>query len=724
MSVRSNSPSDEDDEVHEVDVHDIQVVANHFGLSVDTIVTSMLQEAQRQREEETHDALASGALSDISRASGKPHRLPSARGHVPSKLSEESESLLPPQRQSPPVATPSLRSVRVSLANVALDADGRKLEEAMDPSPLRVDLSSTASAATVAIPSTTAGASEETRRNVRFAASEIERVHVYEVDNSLFITIEYSRPLIGWILLLVAIVAGTCTDVLSVYAIASGTSNLYPTVAWSTCGGLVIVAGVILPLWYFLVKPTKVERAFLASRSGLVLLVATGVMGALIVVSFAANAHLTGQWRAMALTAVHPPLIVLFGKVFRNTVFVEEAIGSGVFLLCFVMALFPADLQTSNWMMGELLSFSSGIYIASFLFLAVKARASRVSVPVVASAVVLLQFFMVLIICAVAGVPFTGEDTTLAKHLGGDSSSSGSTSSGSGSPGQESVFGFALNNSRIAKWLVGSIASASSLLCYVMTLRFIPPLTVSVALCLQALAAQFASYLLLFNSATAPWPICPVVPEAPWTPFTIAPTPLPLSSEQALFCGTSGGASNSRNTLFSIGSCIAAVSGGYLVYVSSIKRSKVDRLLKHLKNRKVPKNPYLSRGGTPINGYHHNPSRSSSQSERRSLQQAFRSRSSNARLILQPLADRTEPQRTRSSRSTDGSSADLESLQTLAPSTPTLHNLRQPGRSQSQQYRRSSAETSSHCRRLDATNRAPQPVNSGSQLDDYYDEVS
>eukprot|EP00331_Platyophrya_macrostoma_P018237 CAMPEP_0176468598 /NCGR_PEP_ID=MMETSP0127-20121128/39204_1 /TAXON_ID=938130 /ORGANISM="Platyophrya macrostoma, Strain WH" /LENGTH=124 /DNA_ID=CAMNT_0017862229 /DNA_START=160 /DNA_END=531 /DNA_ORIENTATION=+ len=122
--------------------------------------------------------------------------------------------------------------------------------------------------------------------------------------------------------------------------------------AWTTCGEIIGVVGVLLPLWYFAVKPTKVERLFLLSAQGIRVVLATGLMGSLIIIAFTTNAYVTGQWRAMALSAAHAPLIVLFGKVFRNTVFLEEAI-SCVFLMCFIVATFPADVNAQHWEFAE-----------------------------------------------------------------------------------------------------------------------------------------------------------------------------------------------------------------------------------------------------------------------------------------------------------------------------------------------------------------------------------
>ncbi|CUG78933.1 transmembrane protein, putative [Bodo saltans] len=432
-------------------------------------------------------------------------------------------------------------------------------------------------------------------RKIQFA--EIESVHVYEVDNSLFISIEYSRPLFGWVLLLLAIITGVVVDVLNTYVMATGPSNnIYAHVAWSSMGQSALIVGLLLPAWYVLVKPIRVETRFLTTLTGAATVLSTGLLGALVSISYASAAHLMQQWRCMALSAVHAPLIVLFGKVFRNTVYREEMIGSGILLGSFLLSTFPSDVVAMKWQFAEILSLSNGIYVASFLFLAVKARASRVSTPVVAALVSLLQLIAFFIICAVIGIPYAVED----RNEGGSGAAGGSAGGGTDSSDMigaaNGVFGFAMNQARTAQWLAASLCTAASLLAYLMTLRFIPPITVSVAMCLQQLASRFASFLLIFNAATAPWPVCPV-PQP--TVFDMTPTPAPMSQEGLMLCGDGGNTNILRNILFSVGSCVAVVSGGYLVYVSSIKRSRVDRLLKHLNNRKVPKNPYQSRHGTP-----------------------------------------------------------------------------------------------------------------------------
>lgn len=102
-----------------------------------------------------------------------------------------------------------------------------------------------------------------------------------------------------------------------------------------------------------------------------------------------------------------------------------------------------------------------------------------------------------------------------------------------------------------------------------------------------SLSVQFISFLLFFNKSTAMWFLCPLSSVVPLLP-TQAPTP-----EVDLMCAA--GAPTTKNIMFSAGASVAVISGGYLVYISSIKRSKVDMLVKVLSNRKVPKNPYQSR---------------------------------------------------------------------------------------------------------------------------------
>jgi hypothetical protein len=247
--------------------------------------------------------------------------------------------------------------------------------------------------------------------------------------------------------------------------------------------------------------------------------------------------------------------------VFRNTVFIEEAVGSGVMLVAFVVAMLLTDLDAQKWELAELVSLSQGIYVASFLFLAVKLRGCRVSVPVVAAVTSAMYLVIALIAAVISGASFSTEIV--------------------------GVLGISSSSDILFVWMVQSFCYAFALTLYLLALRFIPPLTVSVTLCVQSLSVQFISFLLFFNKSTAMWFLCPLSSVVPLLP-TQAPTP-----EVDLMCAA--GAPTTKNIMFSAGASVAVISGGYLVYISSIKRSKVDMLVKVLSNRKVPKNPYQSR---------------------------------------------------------------------------------------------------------------------------------
>lgn len=433
------------------------------------------------------------------------------------------------------------------------------------------------------------------KRFVSFAASEIERVHVFEVDNSLFISIEYARPLVGWFMLLVALLCGSVTDVIYSYHMASNDQVAYAISTATSFGSFFVLSIVLLPFWYFCVKPTPNERSFLMSREGILLVLVTALMGSLSMLAQSATAHLVSAWRTLALSGVHPAVIVLFGKIFRNTVFVEEAVGSMVMLAAYAVAMLPVDVTMNRWEFGEILALSYGIYIASFLFLAVKARANHVSIPVVAAAVSILRLVIFCIVCGIANVPFV--PSRESPHAPSPNAFPPVTSKPA-TPTQMAVFDFYNDENQLGVWIFMSICSAVSLLCYLLTLRFIPPLTVSVAMCVQALAVHFASYLLFFNEATSVWNVCPVTKPPTTGPFD-TPTTSDSSSdtfEQRTQCGD-GGVASTQNVMFTVGAVVAVVAAGYLVYISSIKRSKVELLLKQLRSRKTPKNPYQKNRG-------------------------------------------------------------------------------------------------------------------------------
>jgi hypothetical protein len=412
-----------------------------------------------------------------------------------------------------------------------------------------------------------ASSSLSSSKRVGFASAEVQTVHVYEVDNSLFISIHYARPLFGWLVLFLAVIFGCTSDVINIHHMGRDDSGAYIYATWSSMG-LLAFAVIGLPTWIVSVRPSKAEAVFLSSRDGVLLVLLCGTVGALAKLAQQAAAHITQEWRWLSFSAVHPVLIVLFGKLFRNVVFFEEAVGSAFMLAGFVVALLAADTALDRWPFAEVVALSQGIYIASFLFLAVKLRGKRVSIVVVAAAVAFVHALTQVAVCLVTNQNFAIRTAT---RLG--------------------VFDF-LQSDVFGTWLLESSSATFSLLCYLMTLKFIPPLTVSAAMCIQVMFSQLASYMMLFNESTALWSLCPAS-NLPSMLATPSPTAAAFTVEVTQYCGNNkNGDNNIRNTLFAIGSCICVLAAGYLLYVSSIKRSKVDMMLRHLSQRKVPRNPY------------------------------------------------------------------------------------------------------------------------------------
>ena len=59
------------------------------------------------------------------------------------------------------------------------------------------------------------------KKSVQFKRNNLQEVFVYEVDNSLFIDIQYQRNRVGWLLIILALMFDLCTTVLVVYCVSA-----------------------------------------------------------------------------------------------------------------------------------------------------------------------------------------------------------------------------------------------------------------------------------------------------------------------------------------------------------------------------------------------------------------------------------------------------------------------------------------------------------------------
>ena len=392
-------------------------------------------------------------------------------------------------------------------------------------------------------------APQQRKKGVRFG--ELQQVHVFEVDNSLYISIEYSRPLIGWVLLFVGVFLRVLMNTIDVYKLAEDPDAAYGFSTGRATGRAIVCLLIALPAWFFFVRPTRSEARFLATLGGAGLVLVTGVIFALSSVAQQSASRITGQWRPLAAYSLHPAIIVLYGKVFRNSVFVEELLGVAALAVGYSVAMVPTDIKVDKWYFAEILTFAQSIYVSSFLFLAVKARSNRVSVPVTMASVAFCSLAIQLIACAAARVPFDASST-------------------------HSAFEF-IRGQYLGFFFACTICDVVSLACCLLALRFIPPLTVSTSWVVEPLLTQLVAQFLFFNKNSRVWNMCGEEDQT-------------KNDGLRIFCGT-----NAFNPWFASGAFVAALATGYIIYISSIKRSKVEMLIKKLKRRKTPKNPYKPR---------------------------------------------------------------------------------------------------------------------------------
>lgn len=419
------------------------------------------------------------------------------------------------------------------------------------------------------------------QKAVRFGPPEqLQDVKVFEVDNSLFISIEYSRPVVGWVLLALGLILRCVSDCISVYKMGQDYDSAYGFSTGGAIGTTALTLLIILPLWFFFLRPSKHEKRFLMSRAGVMLLTSIGIIAAMATVSPQSVADITNQWRPTALYAIHPTVIVFYGKVFKNSVFIEELGGAILLFGGFCCAMMPIDVLVDKWVFSEVLSLADSIYVASFLFLCVKARSNHISIPVTLATISVFSLVVQLIVCAVAQVPFDNLTSV-------------------------SAFEFARSGDTVSVWVAASIGEVVSLSCFLIALRFIPPLTVSTTMVLEPLVTHFVSFLIFFYKPTAIWDLCDKTPSSTSFPSQFYSTAAPDPADaydgnygKQIYCSQE----TAFSYTFTIGSLICVLAAGYLIYVSSIKRSKVELILKKLRKRKRPKNPYKARRGGSARG--------------------------------------------------------------------------------------------------------------------------
>ena len=372
------------------------------------------------------------------------------------------------------------------------------------------------------------------RRGVTFAPSELNRVWAYEVDNSVYLAIEYSRPLIGWIVLVVAVLCDSIGSIVQTY-LESQKVLTYAAATWTSIGEFAVAIMLLAFDWLFGgVSPH--HTTFVRSSSGMLLIISVCVLFFLYHLAEEASIYLTQRTRAFTLTGVHPLLIALLGKLFKGTLFKEEIAGGLVLIGGYALCMLPNDVNASHWQFSTVLALSQGVYLASFLFMCMRARAKVPLSLIFALLVTAMVVFQLLVCCIVSQATFSADS-------------------------DNGVFGFTITNN-VSLWMFSTLCAATSLVGYLSVLRFLPAMTVSAVMTLKPLLVVFGSHIAFYTG------------EALWK--------LDASHEERV----------DFNFVFSVGCLICVAAAMYITYISSIKRQKVEMLLKTLSRRKTPKNPY------------------------------------------------------------------------------------------------------------------------------------
>lgn len=368
------------------------------------------------------------------------------------------------------------------------------------------------------------------KRGVKFqTGEELEKVVFYEVDNSIYLRIEYRRPIFGWLCLLVASLAQSAQLTVESYFHNEHVSP-YASATWTSMGQIVLISLLCAAYLGACYTGQGILGLGLFRYSVMMQVAVAGVMYSLVGVARQAVTQFSHTSRQLTATAAHPFLIAIFGLVFRNTVFYEEIAGILVFIGGVALALMPKDIELHLWGFAEVVALSNAIYTASMLFTLVKARASSVPTPILAFCCSLIAFIIQCAVAPAATSPY-GDDL----HY--------------------SFTGFSDKTEYWIGFFLATLFSTSALLAFIKALQYLPPITVSVAIAISPILSTFELPILNNNPASL--------------------------SVSKIF-----------DVYFCVGATLSVCAAIYVLYISSIKRQRVDMLMRSLSRRRKPRDPY------------------------------------------------------------------------------------------------------------------------------------
>ena len=470
-------------------------------------------------------------------------------------------------------------------------------------------------------------------RGVKF--NEVERVYAYEVENDIFLAIEYSRPVVGWVCLALMIVGLAFHEVTNDYFVLRGV-NVYVAATWTAIVTLAAftVTLVVLVTAFGQCCCTSKDLAALRNRWTWAQILVVGGMWTFRALATQASTHMTGEPHAFALSAVHPFLITMFGLVLKNTVFREEVVGISVLFLGFALAMLLLDLSSKMWYFAEVVGLVHGVFTASFLFSADKARRqSTVTIVLVGMFAVQVATQLVIVL-----LPRPG---STADNLSIDLTFSSDPINGIG--------GFVTPRNVVAV-IFSALMQVVGTVCAFGALRFLPTITVSAAMVMSPLMSLYLRHLLMGSTTPVPRDANPdtnsfvaLSPTSGGVRGALSSTFQPPTGAKPFYSFLSGGdlsvacvhnkalSENSRalfsdqpvaraasepaavfqllspfavndkasSICFLLGATVCVIAVVYVVYISSIKRQRVDLLLKCMSKRRKPKHPYR-RGRFPL----------------------------------------------------------------------------------------------------------------------------
>ena len=287
---------------------------------------------------------------------------------------------------------------------------------------------------------------------------------------AIVISVELSRPIWAWVVLAMAVLCSGLITPLMAELHRATDESVCVSAWWGTAG---LIFSLVCFLATLLVhRFTPSEISFLCSRGGILRLCLLALTWATYAVFWTAAVHNKEENSdttygptalAIAFGAMHPVGIVLYRALRRQSIFIGEAVGFGLFITGMLVLAWPQNSWVRDWE-ADMYASASAVGLAGFLISA-KTLSSQLPSTVVMMCVSFVSFLMLIIVGAAGH-----DDEHISTCLGGGWR-------------EHQYYGRCF----VALIFVSGLLWMS----VVHALKFLHPLAVSVALCLSSLLTVF-----------------------------------------------------------------------------------------------------------------------------------------------------------------------------------------------------------------------------------------